>query len=183
MHDLVDYYYGLGALINLNSDTLSTGVGPAGRHGARLRHLQSESNAPSEIVAHERLVGIYRWWLQRSNAQITASYATNGNRSITTLSIAGTGNPQTAVEILFPSTSCSGLQVLTNGTAAAGNGFRTNGSVIKVLVGTVVTNVQISYILDPTASNDMYTAAGGPDLHAAGSGRVEQRLRRGWGRI
>ena len=26
-------------------------------------------------------VGVYQWWLQRSNAQISVSYATNGNQS------------------------------------------------------------------------------------------------------
>lgn len=169
VHDLVDYYYGLGALVNLNQGTLSTDVGPQG------------SMAPDYVTyslnptVHPRLwstnaLGIYAWWLQRSNAQIAASYATNGNRSIATFSIAGARSPQTAVEILFPSTSCSGLQVLTNGTAASGNGFRTNSLVVKVLVGTVVTNVQISYILNPTAQSDAYTALAGHTFTLPASG-------------
>jgi len=159
IHDLVDYYYNLGALINLYSHTLSTGLGSAG------------DNAPNYVTyslnpgLHPRLwsanaLGIYYWWLARSNAQITASYATNGSQSVTTLSITGASDPQTAVEILVPSASVSGLQVLTNGVAAAGSSYRINGSVIKLLVGTSVTNAQISYILNPSAQNDNYIMAG-----------------------
>jgi len=48
---------------------------------------------------------IYNWWLQRSNAQMTASYSTSGGQSITTLSISGNSNTNAAVELVAPSLS------------------------------------------------------------------------------
>ena len=71
---------------------------------------------------------------------------------------------------MVPSSSVSGLQVLTNGVAASGGSYRTNGSVIKLLVGTSVTNAQISYILNPSAQNDNYTAGAGQTLTVPASG-------------
>jgi hypothetical protein len=152
VHDLIDFYYNLGALINLNTANLSTGG----------TLVQDYITYGLNTNLHPRIwsansMNIYTWWLQRTNAQITASFATNGNRSITTLSVTGSSDPQTAVELLVPCGSVSGLQVFTNGVAASGNSYRTNGSVVKLLVGTTVTNAQFSYILDPTAQNDNYT--------------------------
>jgi hypothetical protein len=165
VHDLVDYYYNLGALINLYTHNLSTG-------GTLVQDYLTyalNTNLHPRVWSANAL-GIYSWWLQRSNAQITASFATNGNWSVTTLSITGASDPQTAVEILVPSTSVSGLQVLTNGIAASGGGYRTNGSVVKVLVGTSVTNVQISYLLNPSAQNGNYTVGEGQTLSVPASG-------------
>ena len=101
--------------------------------------------------------------------QVTASYATNGNQSVTTLSISGATDPQTAVELLIPSSSVSGLQILTNGIVASGGSYRTNGPIIKLLVGPV-TNAQISYLLNPEAGNDSYTVNAGQTLTVSGPG-------------
>ncbi len=169
VHEMVDYYYGLGGLINLYSHTLSNGQGTAG------------DTAPDYITyslnasLHPRLwsasgLDIYAWWLQRSNAQVTASFATNGPTSVMTLVVAGASDPQTAVEILLPRPTVSNLQVLTNGVAADTNSYRLNGSTLKLLVGTAVTNVQISYLLNPTAQNDAYTVAAGQTLTVAAGG-------------
>ncbi len=165
VHDLVDYYYTFGALINLYTHNLSTG-------GTLVQDYITyalNSNLHPRIWSANAL-GIYSWWVQRSNAQITASFTTNGNQSIITLSISGAADPQTAVEILVPGSSVSGLQVLTNGVAVSGGGYRTNGSVVKLLVGTSVTNAQISYILNPSAQNDNYTVETGQTLAVPTSG-------------
>ena len=106
---------------------------------------------------------------------MTASFTTNGNQSITTLYISGASDPQTAVEILVPSSSVSGLEVLTNGISASGDSYRTNGSVIKLLVGTSVTNAQISYLLNPSAGNDNYTVGAGQALTVTAPGSIGQR--------
>jgi hypothetical protein len=165
IHDLVDYYYNLGALINLYSHSLSTG----GTFVQDYITYALNTNLHPRIWSANSL-SIYSWWLQRSNAQITASYATNGNRSVTTITITGASDPQTAVEILVPSSSISGLQVLTNGIAASGGSYRTNGSVIKLLVGSSVTNAQISYILNPSAQNYNYTVGAGQTLTVPATG-------------
>src|SRR5213078_2850008 len=83
VHALVDFYYGLGGLINLYSHTLSTGLGQSG--GLVPEYIAYCANTN----LHPRLwpvtaVDLYNWSLSRSNARIVASYfATNGNQTLT----------------------------------------------------------------------------------------------------
>ena len=109
VHQAVDFYYGLGGLINIYSHNLSNGA----LSNAAPQSANAYLLVPDYITyglntnLHPRLwsanaVGVYQWWLQRSNAQITASYSTNGDQSITTVSIAGATDTNTAVEILVP---------------------------------------------------------------------------------
>ncbi|MGO8925729.1 MAG: Ig-like domain-containing protein, partial [Limisphaerales bacterium] len=157
---LVDAYYNLGALINLYCHSTTPSGGPAGSlPGEYLAYSLSKPRVWSTNVT-----GVYYWWLQRSNAQVAVNYTNSSGRSVTTLSITGEGNPNAAVEILAPSSSYSSLQVLTNGTAADTSVYRTEGQVIKVQVGTTVTNAVISYLVDPTAQDDAYTVQEGSSL-------------------
>jgi VCBS repeat-containing protein len=174
MHDGIDFYYDLGALINFYSHTPSTGT-TAGGEGAAGELAPEYINYSLNTNLHPRIWsananGIYAWWLQRSNAQISTSFTNNGNQSIATISVSGSTDPQTAVEFLVPSDSVSGLQVLTNGIAAGATSFRSNGPVVKVLVGTTVTNAQIRYVLNPDASNDVYTVQIGQTLSVPATG-------------
>ena len=146
MHDAVDFFYNLGALINIYSHTLSTGLGDAGPLVADYISYSMNTNL------HPRLwpanaVGVYQWWLARSNAQISASYASNGTQSVTSIRITGATHTNTTVEVLLPpgTNSFLNLQVTTNGVLATGNSYRTNGQVLKLRVGTSVTNAVITY--------------------------------------
>jgi hypothetical protein len=101
--------------------------------------------------------GVYQWWLNRSAAQVTAAYATNGNQATVTITIAGAQDTNTAVEVNVPATaSYSGLAVYTNSVLASGESWRTNGQRIKVQVGTSVSSVQVQYTLGPMAQNGTY---------------------------
>ncbi|MGA9779592.1 MAG: tandem-95 repeat protein [Verrucomicrobiia bacterium] len=157
---LVDAYYNLGALINLYCHSESPSGGPAGSlPGTYLTYSLAKPRIWSTNV-----VGIYAWWLQQSNAQVTASYTNISGQCVTTLSITGEGNTNAAVELLAPSSSYSALQVSTNGTVAGTSVFRTNGQVIKVLVGTSVSNAVISYLIPPSAQDDVFTGQEGSPL-------------------
>jgi hypothetical protein len=157
---LVDYYYSLGGLINLYSHSSSAGGGIAGTNtGYYVTYGMSKPRVWGANAA-----SMYLWWKARSSAQISASYTTNGNQSVVTVSISGTTDPQAAVEVLAPGPSVSAVQVLTNGVTANASGYRIKGPVIKLLVGTTVTSAQVSYILNPAASNDLYTAVQGTVL-------------------
>ncbi len=162
MHDAVDFYYNLGALINIYSHTLSTGdPNDAPPYSGNAYLLVPDYITYSlNTNLHPRVwsanaVGVYQWWLQRSNAQINVTYTTNGSQWTLTTTIKGASHTNTAVEVLLPGTSLSDIQVLTNGAVAGGTSYRTsinplNGQqVIKLLVGTAVTNAVISY--DPNA--------------------------------
>src|SRR5207249_8934759 len=98
-------------------------------------------------------VGVYNWWNVRKGAQIVPTYTTTTNQTTVTLAISGATDPQTAVEVLIPEPSYSGLQVFTNGVLASGTSYRTNGQLVKLSVGNTVTNAQVKYLLSPIAQD------------------------------
>jgi hypothetical protein len=160
VQSLVDTYYNLGALLNLYCHSESPSGGPAGSlPGTYLTYSLSKPR-----IWSTNATGIYTWWLQQSNAQVSATYTNINGQCVTSLSIAGEGNTNAAVEILAPSASYSALQVSTNGTPAGTNIFRTNGQVIKVLVGTSVSNAVISYLLPPVVNDSFYQMTQGDTL-------------------
>ena len=108
VHNAVDFYYSLGGLINLYAHTLSAGnpndSAPEGGYDYVLEPDYITYSVNTNL--HPRLWSanaalVYQWWLQRSNAQITASYSTNGSQSTTTFSITGAANTNTSVELLI----------------------------------------------------------------------------------
>ncbi len=161
----IDYYYGLGGLINFYSHTLSTGLGPAGSVATEYVSYGLNTNLFPRLWS-ANAISIYNWWLQRSNAQISVSHtSTNGNTSETGIQIAGATDPATTVELVLPAVGgIQGLEVLANGVTASASGWRTNGHALKVLVGNTVTNVIVRYTLNPSAQNDYYSVMTGTDL-------------------
>src|SRR5262249_46316331 len=139
MHSAVDFYYNLGALINVYSHTLSTGEGDAGQLVPDYITYCMNTNLHPRLWSANG-ISVYQWWFARSNAQVSVNYSTNGVQSIATFTITGATDTNTAVELLIPSTTsfCS-VQVLTNGVLAT-NGYRTVGQVVRLKVGTSVTN-------------------------------------------
>jgi hypothetical protein len=145
LHDAVDFYYGLGALINFYSHTLSTGFGGAGPLVPDYITYSLNTNLHPRVWSANG-ASVYQWWLARSNAQISISCVTNGFQTQATFSIRGASDPNTSVELLVPgSNSICGIQVITNGVLAGTSAYRTNGQLIKVRVGASVTNAIISY--------------------------------------
>jgi hypothetical protein len=158
VHDAVDFYYRLGALINIYSHCLSTGAPSDAPPSSGNAYLLVPDYITYSLNTnlHPRLwsanaVGVYKWWLQRSNAQVSVNYATNGSQSVLTVAITGANHTNTAVEVVLPTAYPYSVQVLTNGSLASGNTYRaiTNPAsgqqVIKLRVGITVTNAVISY--------------------------------------
>ncbi|HWH69252.1 MAG TPA: tandem-95 repeat protein, partial [Candidatus Sulfotelmatobacter sp.] len=166
----------LGALINLYSHTLSTGYGDA--HQLTPEYITYGLN-PN---LHPRTwsvnsAALYQWSLQRAKAQVTVASTTNGNQAVTTLSIAGATDTNTAVELLFPSLGAvASLQVLTNGVVASADAYRVNGQVLKVRVGNSVTNAQVWYVLAPVAQGDFFTALPGKTFTVPAPGVLSNDL-------
>jgi hypothetical protein len=164
MRSAVDFYYGLGALVNLYSHTLATGLGEA--EDLVLKYIQYCRDGQ----AHPNLWSanakeVYAWWVGRGTAQITASYWTNGDNSVTRIEIAGAVDPDAAVEIVATGSGSPAVQeVRTNGQPATTNYYRTVGKVVKVRVGAVVTNVEIEYVMGPEAQDDFYRVEAGQAL-------------------
>ena len=150
VQNVVDYFYNLGALINLYGHSSSAGnAGAAGpQYAEYVSYSMNSSLHPRLWAANSQ--DIYSWWLQRTNAQITAAtFITNGSQSQVTINVSGATDTNTAVEVLIPSASFEVGLVLTNGVPASNNIYWTNGQVIKLLVGNSVTNAIINYILLP----------------------------------
>jgi hypothetical protein len=172
IHDAVDYYYGLGALINIytHSEATLAGNSPVDDY---IKYSLNASLHPNVWSANS--LGIYQWWLRRDNAQVTTTYSTNGTQSTVTLAISGATDTNTAVEVLLPG-GCvwSALTVLTNNVAANNTCYRTNSnSALKIRVGTSVTNVQVKYVLRPTANNQNYITTQNQPLSVPAQGLLK----------
>ncbi|MDB6109652.1 MAG: hypothetical protein JWR69_1402, partial [Pedosphaera sp.] len=166
VHAAVDAYYNLGALINIYSHSSSAGNGPAGAVASE--YVTYSLGKPRMWSANT--ADIYQWWLKRGTAQITPSFATNGTQAMLTLAITGAGDTNTAVEMRLPGATFYNLQVFTNGIAAAGNSYRITNQVVKLLVGTAVTNVVVNYRLTPTVRDDTFSGQEGTGLTVVARG-------------
>jgi VCBS repeat-containing protein len=176
MHDAVDFYYNLGGLVNVYSHTLSTGFGDAGQLVPDYITYSLNTNFHPRIWSANSLE-VYQWWLQRSNAQITVTYGTNGSQSSTTFKIVGATDPNTAVEMVLPASGTAfGIQVLTNASLASGDAYRTNSKAIKICVGTTVTNAEVRYVLGTRAQDDSYSGPAGLTLAVPAPGVLQNDL-------
>jgi hypothetical protein len=170
MHDAIDFYYNLGGLINIYSHTMSTGLGNAGQLVPDYITYSLNTNLHPRVWSANG-IDVYQWWLQRSNAQITVSCSTNGTQLIEAISIAGATHTNTTVEFAVPATgSAFGLEVYTNGVLADASVYRINGQIIKVRVGTSVSQAQVRYTFGPKAQDDNFTTRASSALTVAAPG-------------
>jgi hypothetical protein len=177
LHDAIDFYYNLGALINIYSHTLTTGLGAAGQMTAEYVTYGVNTNLHPRLWTSANAVNVYQWWLARSNAQISTSYATNGNQSVANFFINGSTHTNISVEAVVPGFgSAYGVQVFTNSVLAGPNVYRTNNQGFKIRVGTSITNVQLRYVLGAKAQDDSYTMRVGTNLTVAAPGVLSNDL-------
>ncbi len=175
VHAGVDFYYTNGLLVNFYAHGLTTGL----RSNTASYLIPDYVGYCMNTNAFPRLwstnaCGVYQWWLKRANTRVSASYATtNGTHSLVTVAVTGAEDTNTSVEVLaagFGTTAVS--RIWTNGAVAGTNSYRTIGELIKVRVGTTVTNVVLEYFPGPVARSDFYTMVQGQTLSAATNGGV-----------
>ena len=183
----VDFYYNWGALINFYGHSAS--AGPSIQNIDNVNVLTTSPELEQEYILHSmskprvwsaNADALYTWWVKRSTAQIVPTIAINGNQIATTLVITGASDTNTAVEFYVPNTNYSSLQVFTNGVQAGLTSYRIVGQTIRVLVGTTVTNAQVSYSILPVAQNDAYFVQPGNTLTVAAPGVLANDTS-GWG--
>ncbi|MGD0263071.1 MAG: Ig-like domain-containing protein, partial [Verrucomicrobiota bacterium] len=164
LQEAVNAYYTNGFLLNFYAHSLTyvTDGDQGGATGLMAEYVTNCAAFPRIWPANART--IYQWWTNRSTAQVTAnSYPTNGGHSVVAVSITGAQDTNTAVDILASGFGSAAVaQLWTNGET--NNTYRTSGELIKVLVGTTVTNVQVDYLPGPFARDDSYTATQGQAL-------------------
>jgi hypothetical protein len=146
---LVDYYYGLGGLINLYMHQTSNNTNPR----EYIQHSAAEPNIWAVNAAT-----VYGWWRERSPVQVVPTYTIANNRLTATATITGASDPNTAIELVIPNwaTVASGLQVKLNGATADPSSYRVYHQGIKVNVGTSVSTVEVSFPFVPAAQGDSY---------------------------
>ncbi|MGO9008551.1 MAG: beta strand repeat-containing protein, partial [Bryobacteraceae bacterium] len=162
---LVDYYYGLGALINLYSHGLSTDPNP-------YEYLHYVSTKPAVWPVNPDM--LLSWWTARKQVSVSPSYAIVGNRLVATATVSGSTTSNTAIELVIPNwaLASTGIQVKLNGAFAAPSSYRIYDQGIKVNVGTTVSAVEVSYPLTagPTAQPDSYSVNAGSVLSVSAPG-------------
>jgi hypothetical protein len=177
MQDAVDLYYTNGFLLNFYAHSLTAILaGTDGDQGQAAALMADYVAYCADSSVHPRLwsanaTNVYNWWLNRSTAQIVASSGTTNGQSVATIAVTGAQDTNTAVELLVSGSGAAvPLQVLANSVAASTNSYRASGQVIKVQVGTTVTNLQVQYVLGPKAQDDFYSTTQGQALTVAAPG-------------
>ncbi len=154
----VDFYYDLGALINIYGHNAS-------QQGTIEGDYVAYSTAKPRIWA-TNAVEINDWWRLRSNITVTQNYSISGNTAIAQTTIAGATDSATAVEIdLQPGArgNVGILQVFFDGSPANPSDYRITQRGLKLKVGTSVSSVEVRYPalvannLPPVATNDTYS--------------------------
>ncbi|MBZ5554812.1 MAG: tandem-95 repeat protein, partial [Acidobacteriia bacterium] len=157
---LVDYYYGLGALINLYMHEPSTNPNPAA-------YIQYAAAKPA--IWPVNATTVLGWWTKRSPVQVTPSCLITDHHLVATASITGATDADTAIELVIPNWTVvsSDVEVKLNGVVADPGSYRTYHQGIKVQVGTTVSSVEVSYPLTLVAKNDAYSVMQGGTLEVA----------------
>jgi hypothetical protein len=140
LDEAVDFYYALGALVNIyshnNSDQDSMTQHYILRVGTKPRMWSTNA------------VGVYDWWVRRSGVSVTPSYTLDGTSASARALVSGSSDPQAAVEMVLPgwgSGEITNLQVFLNGVPAGSGSYRTTSYGVKVKVGTTVREVEVRF--------------------------------------
>jgi hypothetical protein len=138
----VDFYYGLGALINIYSHL------PSDDGGLAEEYLRYGLSKP--LVWPANAVEVYDWWQKRSSVHVNVSYGQEGGVGLARAAIAGATDPDTAIEVVLPewnSAKASDIQVLLDGIPALPSQYRITSYGLKIRVGSAVSNVEVRYAL------------------------------------
>jgi hypothetical protein len=140
VHDAVDFYYSLGALVNLYAHELSTTETPI------RDYINYSITKPRGWFTNA--VGVADWWRVRSSVLVNPTFSSVGGIEIANATISGATNAETAIELVLPgwaSWQVVSPQIYLNGALADPSQYRFTNYGVKVRVGTSVTQVQVRY--------------------------------------
>ncbi|MRR05413.1 MAG: hypothetical protein EG828_00485 [Deltaproteobacteria bacterium] len=170
LHAAVDFYWNLGGtLLNFY------GHYPSNNGGLAQEYLQYSMSKPR--LWSTNAVGVYDWWLLRSNVQVVPEFTKSGNTRMATASVSGSTDPETAIDIILPQKegeAIGNVSVYLNGMPAGSSDYRTTSNGIKVRVGTSTSNIQVQYSVSvsgaPVAADDTYNTPADTTLSQAAPG-------------
>ncbi len=163
LDEAIDFYYALGALINIYNHNASD-------QNAMIQHYISQVSAKPRSWS-TNAVGVYDWWVKRSGVSITPSYTLDGASARAHVLVSGSSDAETAIELVLPgwgSGQVTDLHVFLNGSAAGSGSFRTTDYGVKVKVGTTVSNVDVCYSVGTGGTGNCSTATFTPTATQGG---------------
>ncbi len=148
MQNAVDFYYGIGALINLYGHVPSSNTG-----SVEQEYVTYAASKPGLWKSNS--IGIYDWSTARSNIAITPAYGMTGNIAAIGATITGSTDADSSVEIVMPNWSNwvqGNVRVLRDGAVADPGDYRLTDYGVKVRVGTSISSVEVRYNPVPLSS-------------------------------
>jgi hypothetical protein len=144
MQACVDFYHGLGALVNIYSHDISSSSNP---HGDYAAYAKSKTR-----MWAANAVGVHDWWQARSGVTVTPSYSLVGNIARAMASVSGATDADTAIEVALPDwnpANPNDIMVFLDGWAADPDDYRMTDYGVKVKVGTSASFVEVRYPTTP----------------------------------
>ena len=170
LHDAVDFYYNLGALVNIyGHEPTITGV----------HHEYPIYAAAKPRMWKTNAVGMYDWWVLRTPVNVIPTVTHMGNMSVAHAVVSGGTDPETAIEMVIPKYRTGAIDdvtVLINGVPATSIQYRLTSYGVKVKVGAGSSNVEVRYTPPLTWEQTDWSAGAGqatwsnPAMYASASG-------------
>ena len=165
----VDFYYNLGALINLYGHNVSNSGTLQGQYASYC------VSKPKTWATNA--IGVYDWWTVRSQAVVVPTYTLLGDISVARSTISNVADINTAVEVVIPGWKGTGqFQVFLDDSPANPNDYRVTQDGVRVRAGTAASSVEVRYssaatmemtlILSPTSVVGGGTSTGTVTLSA-----------------
>ena len=170
IHELVDHYYGLGALINLYNHSPSTAA-------LVQEYILYAKTKPRLWVTNS--TGVYDWWQLRSQATVMPTYYEVDGTSNAVAEISGVKDPDTSIEIVIPNWSeiqNHSVQVFVNGSTASPSDFRTTDYGVKCRLASGNSHIEVQYV-GPSAITNLEVF---PDSFENGLGNWKQDSQNDW---
>jgi len=165
IHDGVDFYYNNGLLINFYGHFAST---------SGVYHEYVVYGATKPRVWKTNAVGIHDWWVNRSPVQIVPTFSKIGSSEVTSISVSGAVDPETALELQIPNWNpdSPSVNIYLNGNLATSSQYRITSTGVKIRIGSTTNTVEIrkGTVLGPNAANDSYTTAEDTGLSVSAPG-------------
>jgi hypothetical protein len=134
----VDFYYNLGALINLYGHNIS--------NSGTLQGQYASYSAAKPKIWGTNAIGVYDWWTVRSEAVVTPTYSLIGDTAVARATISHVADINTAVEVVIPGWKGTGqFQVLFDDSPANTSDYRITQDGIRVRAGAAASSVEVRY--------------------------------------
>jgi hypothetical protein len=140
VHALVDFYYNMGALINLYGHMSSA---------SGLTNVFMKYSLTKPRIWAANSVEIYDWWSVRSKVSVDPIFSQIGKSAVASATISGSSDPETAVELDFPQWTLADagiIRVYLDGVQASFGSYRLTQNGVTVRVGDKTDRVEVRKI-------------------------------------